>query len=230
MMPSRCTAPFSSTYPRGKRNAYCVLNAIGLSCVMTDHTARNAMRSTRFPEQTASYQDVTPIRAGRGGISGIGLVERELDALDVELDVEPGDAGLVGLECLLRELLEAAVDEIDPADLLLHVGAEQRDRALHLVAGEVVAVDEPLLRRRSPRLVVRHRDRALDVGRRHLGRVVGRLAGDADLVRRALALPREGVDRRDALARQAAHLEPEVRGKPCLLLGAVLAADRLSRR
>src|ERR1043165_2658709 len=94
MMPSRCTAPVSSTYPRGKRNAYCVLNAIGLSCVRTDRKARNAMRSTRFPEQTASYQDVVPFRAGRGFISGIDLGHRELDALAVELDVEPRDAGL----------------------------------------------------------------------------------------------------------------------------------------
>src|SRR4051812_30322437 len=148
MTPSRWTLPCSSTYPRGKRNVNWVLNAIGPSWMETDHTARNAMRSARFPEQTASYQDVPPDpRPGARIISRVVLVEGELEAFDVELDVEPGNAFLVGLERLLRELLEAAVDQVELADRLarVHGRAEQRDRALHLVVGEVVAVDEPRL-------------------------------------------------------------------------------------
>ena len=51
----------------------------------------------------------------------------------------------------------------------------------------------------------------LEVGHRHLGRVLGVLAEDTDHVGGNRALPGERVDGRDACARQATDLDLEVK-------------------
>ena len=153
----------------------------------------------------------------------------ELHLLDVELDVEALDLLGVRFVVLVRELLEADVlSSISPISSVMF-GSEEHDASPSFRRSR----GGDRRRTTSSPLCAHARGRRSEMTSLMSGTVTfaGCFVGSRTMPiwsGRDRALPCERVDRRDAVARQRADLDAEVRAQPRLLLRADLAADVLA--
>ena len=181
---------------------------------LVDVSARQAKRilslESHRPSSSEQPKTTRPARVPRAGRivaavtdvdvdSGVVLVDLELHLLDVQLDVEALDLLASSPRASSSEnfLKPTFSSSISPSSSFMSGPRNtMRPSSRRPRGGDRRRTTSS--RALRPRVVVGVRDRELEVGDRHLRRVLGRLAEDTDLVGRDRALPGERVDRRDA--------------------------------